>query len=288
MVASGSIDLSQAIPMIMGANIGTTLTSNIVSLSFFSKKGEFRKAMSTSTIHNLFNILVTVIIFPLQYYYNFLGIISEQITHVLTFRKHTVSMKETLYGIVQHSRFSEFVTELIGNNIIVLVLSVILLFISIKLLSKTIYQLLIGPVKESFERYIFKNPFKSFGWGVAFTASIQSSSVTTSIIVPLVATRKVKLTSAFPFIMGANVGTTITAFLAALFKTETAVSIAMAHLLFNFIGVIVFLPFPVLRNVPIVMAKFLGSLFMRYRIISLVYIILIFFLLPFAFIYLSR
>ena len=138
------------------------------------------------------------------------------------------------------------------------------------------------------QKYIFSNSYKSFGWGAILTASIQSSSVTTSLIVPLVATDKVKLVNAFPFIMGANIGTTITALLAALFKTETAVSIAIAHLLFNCIGVLIFMPFPMLRKLPIKGAEFLGSMVVRYRAISLLYIIITFFLLPFAFIFLSK
>jgi sodium-dependent phosphate cotransporter len=151
-----------------------------------------------------------------------------------------------------------------------------------------VYKLLVGTAKVNFEKYIFSNPYKSFGWGGLLTASIQSSSVTTSLILPLVAKDKVKLKDAFPFVMGANVGTTITALLAALFKTDTAISIAIAHLLFNFIGALIFLPFPVLRRLPVKGAEFIGSLVVRYRSISLLYIIITFFLLPFAFIYFSK
>jgi sodium-dependent phosphate cotransporter len=72
LVASGSISLQAAIPIIMGANIGTTITSTIVSLGFITKKKEFRRAVAAGTYHDFFNILTTVILFPLEYYFGFL------------------------------------------------------------------------------------------------------------------------------------------------------------------------------------------------------------------------
>ena len=83
MVASGSLDIYSAIPMVMGANIGTTLTSNIVSLSFITSREEFRRAICAATVHDHFNILTTFILLPLQYYYNFLGHISLLVTKIV-------------------------------------------------------------------------------------------------------------------------------------------------------------------------------------------------------------
>ena len=64
LVASGSITLQSAIPIIMGANIGTTITSTIVSLGFINKKKEFRRAVAAGTYHDFFNILTAVDSFP--------------------------------------------------------------------------------------------------------------------------------------------------------------------------------------------------------------------------------
>ncbi len=290
MVASNSLDIYSAIPMLMGANIGTTLTSNIVSLSFITKRDEFRKAMSAATVHDQFNIFTTIILFPLQYYYNFLGKISLEVSSWISLSGTATGSGGNLLARLplQTNFISNLIIELVDNYVVILVLSLVLLFTSIKLFSQVIYRLLIGMTRAHFERYVFSNIYKSFGWGALLTASMQSSSVTTSLVVPLVATDKVKLGNAFPFIIGANVGTTITALLAALFKTETAVSIAIAHLMFNCIGAMIFLPFPALRKLPVMTAEFLGSLVVRYRLISLLYIIIMFFLLPFAFIFLSK
>ena len=60
-VASGYLTLGNAIPVVMGANVGTTLTSTLVSLGFITKRNQFRKAISAGTIHDFFNIIVHVL-----------------------------------------------------------------------------------------------------------------------------------------------------------------------------------------------------------------------------------
>lgn len=288
MVAAGSLEMHQAIPMLMGANIGTTLTSNIVSLSFISDKPVFRRAFSAATLHDHFNILTTIVVFPLQAQYHFLEVISEKMTHFLSldlYPGHGINFSVVKIGNLM---ISEWLVKFIGNPVVLLVISGLLLFGSIKLFTNIIYKMFIGAARLKFENLIFRNPAKSFGWGTIITAALQSSSVTTSFVVPLVATGKIKLRGVYPFIVGANVGTTITALLAALFKSPEAISIAVAHFLFNVVGGFIFLVIPGINRLPLIMADLLGDLTMKYRIIGLIYLILTFFLLPFAFIYLTK
>jgi solute carrier family 34 (sodium-dependent phosphate cotransporter) len=63
-VASNAISLQQAVPMVMGANIGTTITSTLVAFSYIMKKNEFKKALSAGVLHDVFNILTVLILFP--------------------------------------------------------------------------------------------------------------------------------------------------------------------------------------------------------------------------------
>src|SRR5690606_6233657 len=112
-----------------------------------------------------------------------------------------------------------------------------------------------------------------FGWGVLSTIVLQSSSVTTSLTVPLVAKKKVMLERLFPYILGANMGTTLTALLAAMFKSETAISLALAHLLFNLAGILIFLPTPWLRRIPITLALKFGELTLENKFLGFLYII---------------
>jgi sodium-dependent phosphate cotransporter len=79
LVASGSLTLESAVPIIMGANVGTTITSTIVSLGFLPKKKEFRRAVAAGTYHDFFNILTVFILFPLEYYFQFLSHLSQEI-----------------------------------------------------------------------------------------------------------------------------------------------------------------------------------------------------------------
>src|SRR5690348_16818416 len=82
LVSSGQLTLQAAVPIIMGANIGTTITSTIVSLGFITKKKEFRRAVAAGTYHDFFNILTALILFPLEYYYGFLSGISQWLAEI--------------------------------------------------------------------------------------------------------------------------------------------------------------------------------------------------------------
>lgn len=287
-VASGSITIADAVPMIMGANIGTTLTSTIVSLGFMNKRNEFRRAIAAGVVHDFFNILTVLILFPLEYYYGLVSTWSQEIANLFINSDGSASQSEFAYKLFDIIPITDFVVGYIDNGFILIVVSFGLLFGSIKLLSNLISEMIIGQSQDRLRKYLFNTTYKSFSWGFLLTAGVQSSSVTTSLVVPFVATNRVKIKKAMPFILGANIGTTITAFIAVLFKSEAAVSIAITHLLINLIGVFVFLPFPLLRNIPIRLANSFGTLTMKYRLAGLTYIIFTFFMLPFVLIYFNR
>lgn len=286
-VAAGSLDLPNAVPMIMGANIGTTLTSTIVSLGFITKRKEFRKAIAAGTVHDFFNILTTLVLLPLELYYGVLSDLAQWITSFIIPFNYTPN-EAFNYGFWNNIFFSQWLIDSIGNFFITLFISFALLFASIKILSRLFYQLLIGSMKSNFERIVFSTPLKAFAWGTGLTALVQSSSVTTPLVVPLVATGKLSLRQSFPYIMGANIGTTFTALLAALFHSNAAISLAIAHLLFNLIGVLLFFPFSFMRTIPIRLASKLGEFTIANRFVGFLYILLTFFFLPFALIYFNR
>lgn len=285
-VAAQAINISDAIPIVMGANIGTTLTSTIVSMGYITKTKEFKKAVSAGTIHDFFNIIMVMLLFPLEMKYQLLERGSTYLSSLIGVE---ISIEQSYYyslpmvfksinmWILQHT-----------SAVITLLLAIILLFVCIKILSKLLYNILIGKTKKKFETTIFSNTTRSFGWGLLITSVVQSSSLTTSLIVPLVATGKVKLKRAFQFILGANIGTTITALIAALFQSEAAVSIALVHFLFNTIGVSFFLLVPFLFKLPIFIARKMGMYTLKMRIVGFAYILLMFFLIPFTLISFSK
>lgn len=290
LVASGSITLQNAIPIIMGANVGTTITSTIVSLGFINKKKEFRRAVAAGTYHDFFNILTVVILFPLEYYYGFLSTLSAAISNLF----FTPSL-QPIENRVTHFWFGfnpiiNFLIANIPSAFFLAVFALALLFSSILIFRRLISDLLKARNPEIFSRFFFKSLLKSFLWGLITTAAIRSSTITTSVVVPIVAKKIVKLRQAAPFIMGANIGTTITAFIAALLNsnTSTVLSIAIAHFLFNCIGVLLFFPIPVLRKLPMGLASSMGKLTLKYRLAGFVYLLTTFFFLPFSLIYLNQ
>jgi solute carrier family 34 (sodium-dependent phosphate cotransporter) len=285
-VAAGSLTLQNAIPIIMGANIGTTLTSTLVSLSYITKAKEFRRALAAGVSHDIFNILVVIILFPIELKYGMLAYVSQQISAFITPDYFNAAVK---INPLDFSFLTSWLKDLIFfcGPYITIVGSIGLLLASVKLMSSLLYKRMIGETQERIRTIMFDNTRRSFSWGVLLTSIIQSSSLTTSLIVPLVATRKVKLKRAFPFILGANLGTTLTALLAAVFRSEAAISLAIAHLLFNAIGVSIFLFVPYISSMPIVLAKKLGSITYKYRVVGIAYVLIIFFLLPFTLIYFS-
>jgi sodium-dependent phosphate cotransporter len=110
------------------------------------------------------------------------------------------------------------------------------------------------------------------------TISVQSSSVTTSLIVPLVGAEVLTLAQVFPYLLGANIGTTVTAMLAALaLGSAGAVACACGHLMFNIYGTIVFWP---LKALPMGVARWFGDLAARRRYLAILYILVLFFVIP--------
>lgn len=290
LVASNSITIQSAIPIMMGANVGTTITSTIVSLGFINKKKEFRRAAAAGTYDGIFNILIIIILFPLEYYYGFLSSLSQWIASYFFHPgaapvTNAFSQKWYMFGPVV-----KWLVEIVPNGFLLAALAFILLFTSILVFRKLISGLLLASSPERFSRFFFKNAWKSFFWGTVTTAAIRSSTITISVVVPIVAQRIVTLRKAAPFILGANIGTTITAFIAAFFNVNTtgAISIAISHFLFNLIGVLIFYPIPILRRIPLELASRLGKLTLKYRLTVFVYILMIFFFIPFSLIYLNK
>lgn len=286
-------NIETAIPIIIGANIGTSVTSTLVSMGHISNKREFRKAISAATLHDFFNLLVTLVIFPIQVYTNFLGESAALIYDIFSSDSPTDLSGQTS-GFSPISGSVKYVAKLIHalcmeKGMISLLVSFTLLFLSLKFLSKILKSIFIGGNQKKFEARVFGNPFKSMLWGLGLTAAVQSSSVTTSLTVPLVANGVIRLKKIFPFILGANIGTTFTALIASLSTpTEAAVTIALCHLLYNVLGVILFMLIPYLQKLPIYLATGLGLMTLKRRWYGFAYIIGVFFILPVVLIALSQ
>jgi solute carrier family 34 (sodium-dependent phosphate cotransporter) len=287
MVGAGSLTLHSAVFIIMGANVGTTITSTIVSLGYLNRKKELRRAISAGTYHCFFNLLTLLILFPLEYYNRFLSSLSQLISAEFytaeTAGPESTPIKSWL------DPFVGYLVEIVPA-LLILIVGFFLVLGSILLFRKFISELLNARSPQSFGRFFFQNPGKSFLWGILTTAAIRSSTITTSVVVPIVAKKITGLRQAAPFIMGANIGTTITAFIAVFLysNNHNAVSIAIAHFLFNLIGVLLFFPIPALKELPIRLSQVLGKATVQHRAVGFIFLFLTFFFIPFLMIFLNQ
>lgn len=276
LVGTGFLSFESAIPMVMGANIGTTVTNLIVSLAHISRSAEFKRAFAGSVVHDFFNICAVIVLLPLQAYFNVIGESAKFIERLLDG-----------YGGLEFSSPLSAVTKPVAKWLIHItgdtawiaaILAMILLFVALRYIVVVMKSMVLAKVERFFHRYVFRTPILGLVLGIVLTAVVQSSSITTSLMVPLLGAGVVTLSQVFPYMMGANIGTTVTAFLASFVTgSPEAVSVAFAHLLFNVYGMAIFWP---LKRLPIWLAVKLAELTQKSKLIPILYIVVVFFLLP--------
>jgi len=288
-VAAGGLTVPQAVPMIMGANVGTALTSTIVALGHIGDRREFRKAVSGASLHDIFNILTVVMLFWLEWSTHLLSGSAEFLATEMRL-DHQPWLAQALFFTRGSAAFLlEALAELPYLAVIV---ALITLFLSLRLLTFVMRGMIIGRLQQNLNHFLFGRPLRGLASGFVSTVALQSSSLTTSLMVPLVATEKVSLRQAFPFIMGANVGTTTTALIAAMVAPAAGLSAALAvaftHVLFNLFGVLVLYPWSRLRDLPVWLADRLGKLVYDNRLYGVAYVVIVFFVLPFLLIFITE
>ncbi|XP_071941608.1 sodium-dependent phosphate transport protein 2B-like [Antedon mediterranea] len=356
MVAAELLQVQPAIFIIMGANIGTSVTNTIVSLAQSGDRNEFRRAFGGATVHDMFNWLAVIILLPIEaltgYLYRLTSLIVNkfniqsnedaniELLKVLTkpFTKKIIQIDSKVLNKISTGELSAADTNLLKNwcektmvvvnstlngtqsnetlykevgterchylfsntNLSETAIGGILLFVSLVLLCgclialvKTLNSMLQGHVARVIKKTLNANLPGKLSWltgylaiiiGAVMTFIVQSSSVFTSAMTPLVGMGVIKLERMYPLTLGSNIGTTATGILAALAsssgKFESSLQIALCHLLFNISGILIWYPLPFMRKIPVKLAKGLGNTTAVYRWFAIVYLICMFFLLP--------
>ena len=283
MVASGVLSLRNAIPIIMGANIGTTITNTLVSLVHVTRKLEFQRAYAGAVIHDFFNLIAVALLLPLELTIHFL----EKLANLLTITFSSIGGIKIISPLKLITKpILEHIIVTINYPIILSLLSFFMLFLSLLFMVKILRNLVTAKFEIFMDKYLFRTPLLSFFLGLIFTAIVQSSSVTTSLIIPLVGAGILSVEKIFPYVLGANVGTTVTAMLASFVTLNpTAIAVAFTHLLFNIFGIVLIYP---TRKLPIQLAKKFSVLVSNSKIIAIIYILLTFFILPLILILLTK
>ncbi|XP_056589880.1 solute carrier family 34 member 2b [Triplophysa dalaica] len=372
MVSSGLLEVRSAVPIIMGANIGTSVTNTIVAVMQAGDRNEFRRAFAGATVHDFFNWLSVLVLLPLEVASGFLfkltkliidsfdiqtgadapdllKVITEPLTkNIIELDSSVISGIATGDPAAQNKSLikiwckTQKVTNLVNitvpgianctpdalcwveNNqtwteqnqtetfnlkkcahifvhanlpdlavgLILLALSLLALCTCLILIVKLLNSMLKGQVAIVIKKVLNTDfPFP-FGWltgylaiivGAGMTFIVQSSSVFTSAITPLVGIGVISIERAYPLTLGSNIGTTTTAILAALASPgETlanSLQISLCHFVFNICGILLWYPIPITR-IPIRLAKALGNHTANYRWFAALYLFLCFFLFP--------
>ena len=287
LVASGVVGVDEAVPMVMGANLGTTVTNTLASLGHMRRDMEFRRAFAAATVHDFFNILAVIVFLPIELATGYLsstaGWITEQVignsgAEFNSPLKAAVKMpagwvKDLLSGVGAGGNWMGGLMILIGLAFI---------FLALAYITRNMRLLVADRVEAAINRTLGAGSgFVAILLGAIITVSVQSSSITTSVLVPLAASGVLTLENIYPVTLGANVGTTVTALMASLATgNPAAVTVAVVHTLFNLSGIALFYPIRALRRIPLRLAAGLADVAAERRSTAIIYAVGVFVVVP--------
>ncbi len=287
LVASGALGVDAAVPMIMGANIGTTVTNTLVSLGSIRQSDEFKRAFAAATVHDFFNLLAVTILLPLELLTGALSSIATSITESLggsagSEWKSPIKkwVKEPVGWLKDGLGELGLEENFLGTSMVLVGLVIVLA--ALTFITKNMKKLVADRVERSLNAVLGSGGGTvAMVLGLVITVAVQSSSITTSIMVPLAAAGVVTLRNIFPVTLGANVGTTITALLAALASGSVdALTIALVHTTFNVIGIALLYPMPRIRMIPLRAAERMADLAVERHTMAVAYVITLFIVIP--------
>ncbi len=278
-VAVGRLTIENAVPIVMGANVGTSVTNTLVSMGHITRREEFRRALAGATVHDFFNLIVVAVLLPLElatgYLKHFASAVSQMFVGV-----GGMKLANPLKTIVKPS-VNLMVDLLAENPTLILIVSLVLMYLALKFLVDLARGIVVRRAERFLHRYLFGAPALAMLFGLVLTIMVQSSSITTSLVIPLVGAGILTVEAIFPYTLGANVGTTVTAMLAALSTANiAAITIAFVHLFFNLSGIALVYPVRFIRLIPVKLAHMLADLTSRSRGLAIVYILVVFYGIP--------
>ncbi|HEU4319468.1 MAG TPA: Na/Pi symporter [Acidimicrobiia bacterium] len=290
LVGSGVLPVETAVPMVMGANIGTTVTNTLASLGHVRQGAYFERAFAAATIHDYFNIIAVAILLPLEIWFGLVSRIAAWAAEIVgeILPRGGTGSSPVKSAIAAPVEWIEETIDSLGwgsaEAAILLVLGLVLIFAALWMITRQMKQVMSGRIENAINGILGRGAGAgALIVGLVMTIAVQSSSITTSILVPLVAAGVLSLQNAFPVTLGANIGTTITALLASLAAdSPDALVIALAHVTFNVLGILIIYPVPRIRAIPLRMAEWTGVVATRRKSLVAAYVIGLFVVFPLA------
>ena len=289
-VGSGALPIQGAIPIIIGANVGTTVTTSLVALTFIGNRAEFRRALGASTVHDFYNWLALLIFFPIELIWHPLQRISGALTdalygtgwlpnpaHFNVIRAVTRPVEHAVIQATSHlgSTLGPVLTIVIGAGLILL---------AVRYLGKLLKVLMVGRARDVLIKAVGRNPYLAMASGMGVTVVTQSSTITTSVLVPFAGAGILTPAQVYPVVVGSNLGTTFTVVFAAFAvvgqDAKIGLQAAFVHLIYNLFAIIVIYVIPLLRPVPLLCAENLARVASERRWVLAVYIGTVFIAMP--------
>lgn len=300
-LAAGGLPMEICIPMLMGANIGTTLTSTLVSLGMVRDKESFRRGFAAASVHDMFNLFAVVIFLPLEMLTGILekssGWLSEQMAGSYG------GIVAVIFGGIGAgvTAVTEPLADLIGmlaewipqpwGGILLIFIGIGLILSVINFIGSLLKVVMVGRAKQVLHSAIGRGPITGIFSGMLITIMVQSSSTTTALVVPLAGSGTFSVKQIYPFTLGANIGTTVTALIAAFafsgVEAQFALQAALVHLLFNLLATALIFGVPFLRVTPLKAAALLGELGARNKLFVVAWVLGVFVVVPAVLIFLT-
>jgi len=345
LVGADTVSVKQGIYMVMGANIGTTITNTIVAMGQMGNGDQLERAFAGATVHDMFNFMSVGVLLPLEVVSGYLYYLTKAMVKgfvpkdgeswegpikkwVEPIGKHVIIANKNLITAVAHGEscddFYPIVCEDPDNptydtctqvgliacdkgsgkcpgffqsdadrsddtlsGVVVFIIGLGMLFTCLLGLVGVLQKMLLGMSTRILYKATTMNGYLAIAIGAGITMLVQSSSVTTSALTPLVGIGMLRLEQMLPLTLGANIGTTITGLMAAMLSNTNALQVALAHLFFNVTGIVIWYPLPFMRAVPLHAARQLGKGTRIWKGLPLVYIGVAFFLVPLMFLGIS-
>uniref|UniRef100_A0A7S2NVL2 Sodium-dependent phosphate transporter n=1 Tax=Leptocylindrus danicus TaxID=163516 RepID=A0A7S2NVL2_9STRA len=350
-LTGSGLGVKTGIYMVMGANIGTTVTNTIVAMGQMGDADQLERAFAGATVHDMFNFCTVAILLPVEvitgYLYHLTDamvdgaevtddekwegpikkIVSPLAAKLIIANKSVIKNiakagldedKEDITcdkyypvacddDIKDYKHCNKGENEKVGligcdkktgdcpaffeigatqeedetSGGVCLFLSLVILVTCLIGMVYLLQKMLMGMSTRIIYKATDLHPLLSMVVGVGVTMIVQSSSITTSVLTPLVGLGVIRLDTMFPMTLGANIGTTVTGILAAMVSDNiTSLQVALAHLMFNITGIVIWYPVPFMRNIPLNAARKLGKATRSYRLFPLIYILVLYFGVP--------
>jgi sodium-dependent phosphate cotransporter len=269
-VGSGVLSVEQSVFLVMGANIGTTVTNSIVALAHARRTEEFQRVVPAVLVDDFFKIFNIAIFFVLEISTGFLHRASVFIVDSMQ-ALASADQALRLFPDVLDLATEPVVKTVVGGSQSIglgtgavagflFIFFFLVLISSLKLIADSMSRLFVDRSRQMVDR-LFSKPGRSSFIGFATCWLLQSSSVAISLILPFVSQRMIRLKAVYQYSLGASLGTTCDAgqLLSYLKFGPVGLMTGGVHILLNAIGVTLFLLIPGLRDLPVWASRRVGE-----------------------------